>query len=477
MLIQHTLRYAPAQLLSPLAQLLSMVLWTHWLTPQQMGVYTLVTVTQEIAYLVCLSWFSIYALRYMPGAEDRDGMARYFSTENAVLVFATAAAVVMAGVTAWALSESGEGWRAALAIAAYFTTRSASAHYAERARAQSSFKAFTWLQTAGPVGGLALGWAAMERLQADAWWLLLAYAAAQALGLLAAWTSMGMRWRWGPPDRELLRAAAAFGAPMIGLGVLGWVGENYIRYIVQWVDGAAALGLMVVGWALGRRCASVASMLVTTAAFPLASRLLNEGRREEALAQLRVNAALLVAVLVPVTVGVELLGPALVSLTVAPEYRELTATLLGSSVFAGALRNLHMHVTDQLMVLERRFGMVGRIDVVEIGLCTLATLAGLMLTGVHGAVLGQALGSAVTLWLSIVWAKRLGFGWPSSETLKVMLASTLMAVVLWWWKPAASWQGLVEGTLLGSFTYGLAMAALFWSDVRRLLRRAPRAST
>ena len=66
MLIQHTLRYLPAQLLSPLAQLLSMLLWTHWLSPQDMGVFTLVTVTQEIAYVVSLSWYSVYALRYLP---------------------------------------------------------------------------------------------------------------------------------------------------------------------------------------------------------------------------------------------------------------------------------------------------------------------------------------------------------------------------------------------------------------------------
>jgi O-antigen/teichoic acid export membrane protein len=130
------------------------------------------------------------------------------------------------------------------------------------------------------------------------------------------------------PDRELLKAAAQFGAPMLGLGLLGWLGENYIRYLVQWREGATALGLMVVGWALGRRCASVASMLVTTAAFPLAARLLNQGRRQEALQQLRLNAALMLAVLVPVTVGVELLGATLVQLTVAAEYRELTTGML-----------------------------------------------------------------------------------------------------------------------------------------------------
>ncbi len=56
MLIAHTLKYLPAQLLAPLAQVASVVLWTHWLAPQEMGVFTLVSVTQEMAYLGCLGW-------------------------------------------------------------------------------------------------------------------------------------------------------------------------------------------------------------------------------------------------------------------------------------------------------------------------------------------------------------------------------------------------------------------------------------
>jgi O-antigen/teichoic acid export membrane protein len=472
-LIQHTLRYLPAQLLSPLAQLLSMVLWTHWLSPRDMGVFTLVTVTQEVAYLVCLNWFSVYALRYLPPQDDRPGIGRYLGTENAVVVAGTLVGAGVAAVTAWSLAAPDELLPATGAIAAYFITRSASAHYAERARAQSSFMAYTWLQTAGPVGGLGIGILVMQHVQADAWSLLWAYGAAQAIGIAMALPSLGMRWQWAAPDRTLLTAAAKFGAPLLGLGVLGWIGENYIRYLVQWSEGAAALGLMIVGWALGRRCASVASMLVTTAAFPLASRLLNEGRRDEALRQLKTNAALLLAVLVPVTAAMELLGPTLVRLTVAEDYRELTTQMLALSVFAGALRNLHMHVTDQLMVLERRFGMVARIDVFEIAVCAIASLAGLKMAGLQGAVLGQALGSALTLLLSLHWARtRLGFIWPVAETLKVLAASALMMTALHALKAPQTLQGLILAVLVGTLVYAATMAALFWPEVRRFVESA-----
>lgn len=473
MLIRHTLLYLPAQLLAPIAQLASMVLWTHWLLPAEMGVFTLVTVAQEVAYLVCLGWFSIYALRYLPPPEQADAHRNYLGTENATVLASLFGSVVSAALVVTTLPEAHVHWTDVGVVSAFFATKALNAHYAERARAQSAFLAFTALQTAGPVGGLALGWLAMQQVEPSATVLLGAYALAQGLGCLLALPGLGMSWRLPRPDLGLLKAAMAFGGPMLGLSALGWVGENYIRYLVQWVSGAETLGLMVVGWALGRRAASVASMLVTTAAFPIASRLLNEGKREEALAQLRTNAILLIGVLLPVTVGVELLGGLLVSMVVAADYRQITTELLGLSMAAGAVRNLHMHVTDQLMVLERRVGMLARLDTFEILACTAASLAGLLLWDVRGAVIGQGVGSLLALALSIHWARRhMGFEWPWAATAKIIAACGVMVLALALLPEQADLGGLVLASGLGALAYGLTTLALFRPDWRRLNRVA-----
>lgn len=477
MLIRNTLKYLPAQLLAPAAQLVSMILWTHWLAPDEMGLYTLVTVAQEMAYVFCLGWFAVYALRYLPPDTDPEGRKRYLGTENVVVLASVVAGMLAAVLISLTLpmAHDTRWWIGILVIGLFFVTRAINMHYAERARAQSAFVAYTLLQTMGPVGGLALALLAFQYFTPDAWVLLGAYAAAQALGTLLALPILGMHWKLVRPDAVLLRSAIGFGIPLIGLGALGWVAENYIRYLVQWQAGATALGLMIVGWSLGRRCASVASMLVTTAAFPLASRLLNEGRREEALTQLSINAALMVAVLVPVTAALALLGPALVSLTVAPEYRETTSQLLGLAVLGGALRNLHMHVTDQLMVLDRRIRMAVDVDVVEIVACAAASFAGLMLYGLHGAVAGQAVGSLLTLALSMWWArKHLGLVWPWADTLRVLVAAGVMVGALRWLDAAPSVTGLIYGTVLGAVVYAAAMAVLFRPRLQKLLaaRRA-----
>jgi O-antigen/teichoic acid export membrane protein len=471
-LLSHTLRYLPAQLLAPLAQLLSMLLWTHWLTPQHMGIFTLATVTQEMAYLLSLNWFSLYALRFQPAAEDRSAVRRYLGTENFMMLGASAVALVISGVSAWLWADPQDLWFALGALAAYFVTRSASSHYAERARAQSSFWAYSLLQTLGPLGGLFIGLVAVSYWRADAWALLYAYALAQLIGLVLALPRIGMLTNSLRPDREFMRGALRYGPPLIALGVLGWVGENYIRYLVQWREGAATLGLMIVGWALGRRCASVASMLVTTAAFPLASRLLNEGRRDEALQQVKNNAALLLSVLVPVTAGLMMLGPTLIALAVAEEYRLISSELLAVSMLAGAIRNLHIHVTDQWMKLEQRFAMVARVEILEIVACVAASWVGLVTYGLHGAVWGQAVGSTLALVMSVIWAKtQLGFIWPRVETVKILLATALMTALLLSLPNWSSMVGLLTYSILGGLVYAMAMGALFWPELKRQWRK------
>ena len=469
MLITHTLKYLPAQLLSPLAQLVSMILWTHWLAPVEMAVFTLVSVTQELAYLGCLGWFAIYALRYLPPASDRAARLRYLGTENSVVLASLGLSAGVAAITAWALPGTQSWAGSAAAIAAFFATKAVGTHYAERARAQAAFLAYSVLQTAGPVGGLALGWLALQHAAPSAVVLLWAYAAAQGVGVLLALPGLGLSWRRPTPDRAVLRAALAFGGPVLGLSALGWVAENYIRYLVQWHSGATALGLMIVGWSLGRRCASVAATLVTTASFPLAARLLNDNRRAEALSQLRLNAAMMVAVLLPVTAAMELLGPTLVALFVAPDYQAITSQVLGLSVLAGALRNLHMHTTDQLMVLDRRIGMLAKLDVFEIVLCALSSLLGLYAAGVMGAVVGQALGSAATLAVSLWLAQRhLGFAWPWWASAKVLLASAVMLAALFALHASHDMLGLGLASAVAALVYGGACALLFAPQWRSL---------
>jgi O-antigen/teichoic acid export membrane protein len=200
----------------------------------------------------------------------------------------------------------------------------------------------------------------------------------------------------------------------------------------------------------------------------LAARLLNEGRQQEAMKQLQINATLMMAVLLPATVGMCLLGPALSPLLVAKPYQAVTAQVIGLSVLSGMLRNLHVHATDQLMLLQRRMKMMAGVSVIEIVACTAATLIGLSLAPGRGGVMGQAVGSAVALAVSMWWVHRhLSFNWPWRDTARILLACACMCGAMYWLEPRQTGlAALVIWGMAGAVVYALSGAALFHHLIR-----------
>ena len=60
---------------------------------------------------------------------------------------------------------------------------------------------------------------------------------------------------------------------------------------------------------------------------------------------------------------------------IADPYRDMTIAILGLSALAGAIRFLHVHVTDQLFVLEKRIAYAAIVDVVEIAATVVLTVS------------------------------------------------------------------------------------------------------
>ena len=80
MLIRQTILYLPAQIVGPLAQFLSVILWTYFLSPDEMGAFALITAAQELAYTAAVFWFTLYTVRYFDKtatAADKNDVSRY----------------------------------------------------------------------------------------------------------------------------------------------------------------------------------------------------------------------------------------------------------------------------------------------------------------------------------------------------------------------------------------------------------------
>lgn len=479
---RHSLAYLPAQLLGPVLQLAAAIGLTHVQGAAEHGLTMLVFASQELVFLLCLSWWTMYVLRYGHRTLAGTRPAAQRGAEVAIVGVSSLAQVLL---TLGVVAATGPGRSPAFwaAACAFTVTRSLLGLLSERARRDTAIGQYTLVQVAAPAGGVALSAAAAAAHgQVPAEDVLAAFALAQALvGAVVAWRQ-GLVVRPRAPPPALLRAAARFGLPVVLSNLLSWLGGNGIRWVVHHGAGAAALGLMSVGWGLATRLAGVVAMLVSAAAYPLAVRAMEAGDSAGARRHLAHNAVLLVVLLVPSTLIMAALVQPLSQWLVAPAYQATTVAILPWALLGAAVRNLRLHGWDPIYLLHEAPRAMVVLDAVEAALTVLAAALGLWLGGVSGAVIGTSLAAVVVaLGDALYLRRRFGLDLPLGLVTRVLAAAAgvqalLTVVQQFGWRAEASATGLALAALALLLAYLLLLAVLLPAQARWLwgqLRRRP----
>lgn len=481
MLIRQTLLYLPAQVLGPLVQLAAMVVWTHFLAPAEMGVFALIVAAQELIYTATLFWFSLATVRYHDHGDTTGVRERFLSSESAVLIGSAAAAFIcvlllplFVGETRWSVALIG-------VTTLYTITRGMVAHLSDRARAEHDTLSYSLMQISWPVLGFATGLLFVSIFEANTLWVLAGYVVGQTLALVIAALRMKFGFDFARIERRIVGQALRYGMPLVAGAILVWVAQNSIRFIVEWQEGAAAVGLITVGWGLGLRVSAFASMLVTAAAFPLAVKKSRETGLDDGQVQLQQNGLLLLAALAPACVGLWLVSDAFVELAVAGPFQDITKAVLPWAILAGAVRNLRLHFGEQVFLLRERTFVPLTNDMIDAVLATIGTIAGLAWGGLEGAVIGGAIGAMASAAVTLAWAAVAhAFTLPLRDSLKIGAATVLMAVAVTLITGSGSALHLTGAIALGAAIYALGIG-LFFPEFRHagaaLLRHPTTQST
>jgi len=467
MLLRQTILYLPAQLIGPLAQMVATIVWTYWLQPEALGAYALIWAIQELAGLAALAWWSAYVLRYVATLDAETDRARLDGMEWTVqLAAALAQAAFAVAAVSFALDIEPSIQLAAAAVA-FTLTRNLASHFADRARAHFEITAYSIIQITGSLFGFLFGLAAVAWIAPTPEALLWSYAAAQALGLALALPLMRVQFRVPRLDPEILKAAWRYGAPLVVASVLVWVGSHAIRFIVQADLGVEAVGFVTVGWWLGLRLTTFASMLVTGASFSIAVERIRQVGPREALPQMATNSALLLAILAPSLAGVVVLNTALVEVLVAAIYVPMTIQILPLAVAAGAIRAFKNHGSDQCFLLFERTTLNIWSTVIEASATVICCIVGLHLGGMVGAAAGCLVAAIIGEIFSFIVANRLfGYYLRISDIARIAGATLAMIAVLELLPLATSLTGLLTEVTVGTLTYGLALALMYPGEVR-----------
>lgn len=476
MLFRQTILYLPSQVVGPLSQVVAAIVWTHWLAPGPYGLLTFLIASQDLLFLVCLSWWSHYTMRYL---DTLDGAARRGFARSESPIFALTFAAHVVG-TLIVLAFLGQSFapRLALAAIAFAGSRSLLLHLGERARAQGRIAVYTMGQGAGSVLGFGLAYAAVAWIAPTPDSVLFGFALAQVLGIALSWRALGLTRGTLWPDRSILRAALAYGAPLLVAGGLGWTAQNGIRLVVERGAGAEALGLVAVGWGLGLRLSATLAMFVVSASFPLAVQSLRSGSRADAYRALASGGVLLTGLIVPAAVGLCFLAGPFVTSFVAAPFRATTIAVLPLAATAGAVRNIRMHIADPVFLLVERPRVNTAINLIDAAAVMICCAIGLATAGLVGAVAGCLVGTIVSAAAGFVLARTMaGFSYPYADGCRILAASGLMAFAL----AAVPWPALMPVLGLrmaamvaaGAAVYATAIAAFYPKLVRRGLDLRP----
>lgn len=461
MLLRQTLLYLPAQVIGPIFQFISVVAWTHFLSPESMGVFALVTATQELAYTATLFWFTLYTMRYHDVGGPAEARRRFLDSEMAVLLSSALASIALV----FGLKASVETqWSGSLMLAgiAYITSRAFVIQLGDRARTEHDTITYSVLQIVWPVFGLGLGLALVQVFGATAASVLWGYTAAQVISIAVAVLRLEIGWKPMQVSTEVVRHALRYGLPLLVGGIFIWLANNGLRFVVEHLQGTVAVGLVTVGWALGLRAAAFASMLVTAAAFPLAVKRARESDISDGQRQLERNGVLLLVALLPAATGLWLVSEPFVTLVVADPFRKMTAAVLPMAILAGTLRSFRIHFGEQVFLLRERPMIPLYNDFLDAVLSIAGGAAGLLIGGLPGSVAGVAVASFISLVVTLAC----GWHWyrftiPLIDALKVLAATATMALVVSRLSIASTVPSIGFAAAVGAATYVLVLALFY----------------
>jgi len=472
MLLRQTVLYLPAQILAPLVQFASVLVWSHLLAPDQLGLVTLFVAMQEICYLLFFGWWSLSVLRFISGYTAPETRRSYVRTEAvAVGACLLAQTVILAPVVFFSYRTQLDATGLALVLS-FMLTRSLNSYSADRARAEGFVLLYTLVQTVGPSIGFLFGLGCIWYFGPSSNAVLAGFILAQVIGAMLSFAMSDFCRSLGIPSRQILRTAAGFGSFQSISRRLAVVAMNVPRFAVSAMLGVAAVGLFSVGYSLGIRASSFAVTLVTAGAYPLVVKKMNTEGPEAAFKQLSQNMVLVAVAVIPVAFGLMGVNRSVVELLVAEQYRAITLMVLPLTIFGGLFRYLRAHTSDQVFLLNLKPGYGTAIAILDLVVAVISTIVGIHYFGVVGAAIAPMASGMATLALSFTLSRlKFGFHAPIGAFARATLAGVLTFASVFFLPVAKSPVILAAYVALGAIVYTLALAVLLRKEAMALIEK------
>jgi len=411
---------------SGIAFVTGMVL-TWLLTPSEYGVYGLGLATIMLFSATLFDWHSASYLRFYQTEGTRP---TFLPTILQTFVLLCLASVVIAGI-AYASGLLTADYRLLLWISvpgawcfAWFEL----AGRMEIARFQPGH--YFWMNLARNVGifaiSIALAWATHSPSQ------VLIGNCVVILAAALIYRHPGFSLRPNLFDRDFARRLWAFGWPVGLVRILGTISFAADRFLIDKFADKASVGFYTVAYALAQTSITTIAVGIDSASYSRAVKIAGQNDPAALQAQLAKNCILMLAVMLPATVGVAMVAPALARLCVAPDYVDPVSGLIAWMAVAAFVMNFRANYVDHGFHLANT---TTRLTLVIAVMAVVNIVGDLVLIPRYGA-LGSAQASIIAGTVALIHAtlavrSSIALPFPKAEIGKILLATLAMAAFLW----------------------------------------------
>jgi len=252
------------------------------------------------------------------------------------------------------------------------------------------------------------------------------------LGAALMYRRHGFSLKPGLFDRGIVARLWVFGWPVGIVQILAAFSFAADRFLLDTLSDTASVGFYTVAYALTRTTISTLGAGIDSAIYSRAVKVADTNDREALRVQLSKSCALLLAVLVPATVGVAMVAPALARLCVAPEYVEPVSGLIAWMAIGAFVLNFRANYVDHGF----HFGKTTTRLTFVVAATTITNIAADLILipryGALGAAQAGIMAGVVGLVYGTLAARSLVvLPFPMAEIAKILTSALAMAVFLW----------------------------------------------
>lgn len=450
--------YGIVHFLLPFTGLLTLPLITKFLGVSAYGIYTLVLTTMGILVYFIHLMFPSGLVRFLAGEKDKKTISSTFISALLVALLAeVVVALLMLSLSGMLASNIFHDINAKvyiyLIVIAVFFEASASIFRAyfrilEQIKRYLIYEVLFELIRIGLIAAAVFfGHDVLHVLLA----VLLTKVINSGLFLVILLREQG----WANPDLKMVKPYLAFGIPLIVPQLMAWVISLSDRYFISYFCGAEAVGIYSAAYGLPSFIGGV-NDAIWFVFLPIVFRLWNAGSYEEVKRYFTAAVKLFALFGIPGAFGLVLLAnPALTILSTAEIGQEswkvvpfICLTTFGYAVYGyGA----------DLFLVQRKTRPIAFFMITAAAVNALGNFLLIPRYGILGAAVATLIAYAVMAALSMGMSRRF-FTFPVEWTFigKALLASMVMSVFLWFFRPIQIWE-VILSIFIGAVIYFIVL--------------------